>query len=83
MVVSREVESDAASFRLEKHMEIRNMWFIDGTQIRIFPPIRIEFDSIHQNGIDSIEKCPSSIRALGNERSMKRSYYCMIRTAVR
>ena len=40
----------------------------------MFPPNRIEFDLIHKKEI-SIEKRPSLIRALRNERHVKRCYY--------
>ena len=73
------VARDAALFRSEKKtLTIRNTWFPDRAQIRMFPPNRIEFDSIHKKWIVSIQKCPSLIRALNNERNMNsRSYYYM------
>ena len=36
------------SDREKKTLKIRNTWFPDRTQVRVFPPNRIEFNSIHK-----------------------------------
>ena len=65
--------------RKKDRQYVRDTWFSDRRQIRMFPSNRIEFNSIHNKLIVSIQQCRSLIRALGNERNMNRCYnykYC-------
>ena len=76
-VVSRGLREMLSVFPIgKKHRQyVRNAWFPDRTQICKFPPNRIEFNSSHEKLFVSIQKCPSLIRALRNERNMNRCCY--------